>query len=410
MPRNTRRLRRRTLPVLAATGAWAVCLMGAAPAAVAEDVQSKQWYLDSMQAEQMWKVSRGEGIKVAVVDSGVNPSTPSLEGQVLPGKDLSGASGDAYDDYLGHGTTMAELIAGTGKGGGLRGLAPGAKIVPIRNNLKGVQGGPKERQSAQAIRAAANTDARIINLSFGSEYSDPQLKEAVKYAAEKGKLLIAGTGNDGEGKNRPFYPAAYPEVIGVGSIDAQGEVSKYSGSGNHVTVVSPGSDIPKWCDKTLKTYCDGDGGTSAATAIASASAALIWSKHRDWNANQVGRVLVGTTDGVMEKRSPSKYVGYGAVRPRLNVLEGKGTPGNPDRPAFLDNGDFDTSKAAFEESAGTPAKGDGADSGKTDAGSQADPAKASSGDNTTLWTSLGIAAAVIVLGGGAFAFLRARRG
>ncbi|MBZ4014784.1 hypothetical protein CCS38_03280 [Streptomyces purpurogeneiscleroticus] len=409
MPRNTRRLHRRALPVLAATGAWAVCLMGAAPAAVAEDVQSKQWYLDSMQAEQMWKVSTGEGIKVAVVDSGVDASTPSLRGQVLPGKDFAKAAGGPHDDYDGHGTTMAELIAGTGKGGGLKGLAPGAKIFPVRTSLAGDKEG-KYDTADKAVRAAADSDAQIINMSFGGEYVDQPLKKAIEYAAGKGKLLLAGSGNDGAGKNRPFYPAAYPQVIGVGSVDAQGEVSKFSGHGNHVSVVAPGSDIPRWCDKNLKTYCDGDGGTSAATAIASASAALIWSKHRDWNANQVARVLVGTTDGVMENRNPSKYVGYGAVRPRLNLLEGKGEPGNPKQPAFLDNGDFDTSKAAFEKSAPTPGKGEEADSGKADAGSQGESSKAASGSNSTLWTGLGIAAAVIVLGGGAFAFMRARRG
>ncbi|MEU6114972.1 S8 family serine peptidase [Streptomyces sp. NPDC047117] len=375
--------------------------MGAAPAAVAEDVQSKQWYLDAMQAEQMWKVSKGEGIKVAVVDSGVNASAPSLRGQVLAGKDFAAEAGDAHDDYNGHGTTMAELIAGTGKGGGLKGLAPGAKILPVRTSLANGKEG-KYDTADKAVRAAADSDAQIINMSFGGEFFDAALKEAIEYAAGKGKLLLAGSGNDGAGRNRPFYPAAYPQVIGVGSVDQQGEVSKFSGHGNHVSVVAPGSDIPRWCDKNLKNYCDGDGGTSAATAIASASAALIWSKHQDWNANQVARVLVGTTDGVMENRNPSKYVGYGAVRPRLNLLDGKGEPGNPKQPAFLSNGDFDTSKAAYAESAAKP--------GKADAGSQGETAKAASGGNSTLWTSLGIAAAVIVLGGGAFAFLRARRG
>ncbi|MFI8994046.1 S8 family serine peptidase [Streptomyces sp. NPDC053542] len=402
-------MRRRALPVLAATGAWAVCLMGAAPAAVAEDVQSKQWYLDAMQAQDMWKVSTGKGIKVAVVDTGVNPSTPSLRGQVLSGRDVAGVSGGAHDDYDGHGTTMAELIAGTGKGGGLQGLAPDAKIFPVRTALSSLKNKPDEDTIAPAIRAAADSDAQIINMSISGVGTTPQIEKAVEYAAGKGKLMFAGTGNDGEGKSLSEYPAAYPEVIGVGSVDSTGTVSKFSTHGNTVSVAAPGSDVPKWCDKTLKSYCDGEG-TSAATAIASASAALIWSKHRDWNANQVARVLVGTTDGVMENRNPSKYVGYGAVRPRLNLLEGKGEPGNPKQPAFLSNGDFDTSKDAFEKPDAAPGKGEEAGSGKADAGSQADPAKASSGDNSTLWTSLGIGAAVIVLGGGAFAFLRARRG
>lgn len=113
-------LRGRLLGAMAVTAAWSVGFAGAATPAVAADVQSKQWYLGPMHAEEMWQVTTGEGIKVAVIDSGVNPSTPSLKGQVLKGFDATGAGGDEYDDYDGHGTTMAELIAGTGKGGGFK--------------------------------------------------------------------------------------------------------------------------------------------------------------------------------------------------------------------------------------------------------------------------------------------------
>lgn len=107
--------RARVLGALAVAASWSVLFVGAAQPAAA-DTQSKQWYLSAMQAEDMWKVTTGEGIKVAVVDTGVNSSTTSLQGQVLKGVDVTGASGDETDDYDGHGTTMAELIAGTGKG------------------------------------------------------------------------------------------------------------------------------------------------------------------------------------------------------------------------------------------------------------------------------------------------------
>lgn len=115
-PRRPLGLRGRLLGTVAVAAAWSVGFAGAASSAVAADVQSKQWYLRAMQAEEMWKVTTGEGIKVAVIDTGVNASTSSLKGQVLKGFDATGADGDEYDDYRGHGTTMAELIAGTGKG------------------------------------------------------------------------------------------------------------------------------------------------------------------------------------------------------------------------------------------------------------------------------------------------------
>lgn len=105
------------LGALAVVASWSVVFVGAAQPASA-DTQSKQWYLGAMQVEDMWKVTTGEGVKVAVVDTGVNSSTPSLQGQVLKGTDATEAPGDETDDYTGHGTTMAELIAGTGKGAG----------------------------------------------------------------------------------------------------------------------------------------------------------------------------------------------------------------------------------------------------------------------------------------------------
>ncbi|MGW4750517.1 S8 family serine peptidase, partial [Streptomyces sp. NPDC004290] len=141
--------------------------MGVAPSAAAEDVQAKQWYLASMQADQMWKVSTGEGVKVAVLDTGVT-ETPSLKGQILGNDVPKSVSYRATEDYDGHGTTLAELIAGTGSGGGLKGLAPGAKIVPYRVRLNSLKGSERQKtpEPYQAIRAAADTDAKIINMSF----------------------------------------------------------------------------------------------------------------------------------------------------------------------------------------------------------------------------------------------------
>lgn len=106
---------------------------GLAPSAAAADAQARQWYLGPMQAERMWKTGTGKGVvKVAVIDSGVNADTPALKGQVLIDEVPEAVRYRATDDYTGNGTTMAELIAGTGAGGGLKGLAPGAKIVPYR--------------------------------------------------------------------------------------------------------------------------------------------------------------------------------------------------------------------------------------------------------------------------------------
>ncbi|MEU9063095.1 S8 family serine peptidase [Streptomyces sp. NPDC048430] len=400
-------LRGRLFGTLTVAAVWSVGFAGAAPPALAADVQSKQWYLSAMQAEEMWKTTTGEGIKVAVIDTGVNSSTASLEGQVLKGLDATGAKGDETDDYEGHGTTMAELIAGTGKGGGLKGLAPGAKIIPMR--VADADWETEERvnslDTTDAIRAAADSDAKIISMSFGNEFKLDKELEAVKYAQSKGKLFFAAVGNGAKEGNSESYPAAYPEVVGVSSADRGGKVAEYSQNGSTVDIAAPGNDIPYWCDETFQDYCDGDGGTSAATAIASASAALVWSAHPDWTANQVLNVLFDTASRDWDKGTLSKYLGHGLIRPSMNILKGKGAPGAPDiSPLTKEKTAGSTASPAASASASSqPEKKDKAEDAAM-AGSSTEK-----NDGSQLGLILGGVAVVLVLGGGAFALVRKRR-
>ncbi|MCC8478263.1 S8 family serine peptidase [Streptomyces globisporus] len=407
MSRARRRVR--VLGGLAVAASWSVLFVGAAQPAAA-DTQSKQWHLGAMQAEDMWKVTTGEGIKVAVVDTGVNPSTPSLQGQVLKGVDATGAPGDETDDYEGHGTTMAELIAGTGKGGGLKGLAPGAKIIPLRIALDEFQ---EEHSSsiqdvANAIRAAADSDAQIISMSFGSRHTTPQDREAIKYAHSKGKLLFAAVGNEGHKQNELSYPAAYPQVVGVASADRAGKVSFYSQHAGTVDLASPGSDVPGWCDNSFKSYCDGDGGTSAATAIASASAALVWSLHPDWTANQVLNVLFDTAARDWKDGERSEYLGQGLIRPSMNILKGKGDPGAPDISPLTKEKTTGAAKSS-EPSSSKSGSPQPAKNGEAVDKAVAVKESNSSDNGNQLGLILGVAAAVAVLGGVAYAVVRRRK-
>ncbi|MFJ9246919.1 S8 family serine peptidase [Streptomyces sp. NPDC101776] len=393
--------------------------MGFAPNAGADDVQSKQWYLDEMQVHQMWKVSTGKGVKVAVIDSGVNLNTPSLKGQVLVDEVPKAVAYRSTVDYDGHGTTMAELIAGTGSGGSLQGLAPGAKIVPYRAAFQGFKAGAAEEKKTpkpwQAIRAAADTDAKIISMSFGG-FVSPELEEAVKYAASKGKLMVAAVGNSGTGKGTGNidYPAAYPYVVGIAAVNSSFAVTKFSSYGNFVDLVAPGEGIPGWCDTAFRTYCD-TAGTSAATAIASASAALIWSAHPTWTVNQVTRSLIDTASRTWAKNDPSKYAGFGFVRPRKVLENAKYDAGaaNVD-PLAQENGGGNllADSASSSSAASTPsasatskAQGKGSTGGTSAAGSSAE----SSNNSNTLWIALGGAAAVLVIAGAGVAVTRARR-
>ncbi|WP_329373565.1 S8 family serine peptidase [Streptomyces sp. NBC_01483] len=398
----------------AAVGALAAVTVGFAPSAAAYDAQSKEWYLAPMQAEQMWKVSTGKGVKVAVIDTGVNASTPSLKGQVLTDEVPQAVAYHATNDYAGHGTSMAELIAGTGAGGGLKGLAPGAKIVPYRIQLEGLKSGAEKDKTPkawEALRAAADTDAKIISMSFGG-MTTAEDKAAVNYAASKGKLLIAAVGNNaGEGKSGYIdLPAAYPYVIGVSSIDSLGTVSKFSSYGNYVDLSAPGEGIPGWCDAKFRSYCNNRNGTSPATALTSASAALIWSAHPNWTANQVTRSLIDTASRTWAKDNPSKYAGYGAIRPR-KVLENpdyNAGPANAD-PLSKENGGKPAAEGSVSPSPSASALSQAPNNASGGETSAAGSSTNSSGNSNSLWIALGAAAAVIVVGGVGVAVLRARR-
>jgi type VII secretion-associated serine protease mycosin len=302
----------------------------------ADTVRNQQWYLDAMQAEQMWKTSTGKGITVAVIDTGVQDDIPDLRGQVVSGKNYSRHPGDEHSDYDGHGTTMAVLIAGTGAKGratGSYGLAPGVKILPIRIpdfiEQSRSDGNPDDYPTymSKAIRYAADSDAQVINISQASTAHSRQLNEAVAYALSKGKLIFAGVGNTGSALNELEYPAATPGVVGVGAIGKDLKVTKESQHGPQVDLVAPGENMVAAClggTELCKTH-----GTSDATAIASASAALIWSKHPTWTNNQVLRVMLNTAGKPKNGKERTDYLGYGTVRPRI-ALTNPGAPGSAD--------------------------------------------------------------------------------
>ncbi|MFC8274876.1 S8 family serine peptidase [Streptomyces sp. NPDC057271] len=414
---EVRRLRRGMLGAVAVTAVLASGLTAAAPAAAA-DIQSKQWYLDAMHAEEIWKTSTGKGMTVAVIDTGVNPATPSLKGQVLKGMDVSEAEGDETDDYTGHGTTMAELIAGTGKGGGLKGLAPGAKIIPYRVSDTEFQNKNKVNafDMEEAIKAAADSEAQIISISFGNEFYSSSVRQAVKHAQAKGKLLFASAGNDAKKGNKENYPAAYPEAIAVAATTGDGEVAEYSQHGDFVDLAAPGSEIPGWCDENFTRYCDGDG-TSNAAAIASASAALIWSAHPDWTGNQVLRVMLesaGKGDD-WEPGTLSRYAGHGVIRPNAHLTRGIGKPGDPDINPLTnqrvggDTGSSGSSPSAAPSASMSASGSPQAPESKPSSDAVVAGSSESTDDGSPLGLIIGGAAAAIVVAGVAYVIVRRRR-
>ncbi|CAM5512872.1 type VII secretion-associated serine protease mycosin [Streptomyces tanashiensis] len=403
---------RRSRARVTASAALGMLLVGIASApAHAAGERDRQWHLTAMGAEEIWQISTGKGVTVAVIDSGVENNHPDLRGQVLDGKDLAPeAPGDEHTDVEGHGTGMAGIIAGTGKangGAGAFGLAPGAKILPIRLPA------PDQSRSAayadeqfnklapEAIRFAADAGAKVINISQGATTGSQQLTDAVKYALDKGALVFASVGNTGDKSNRLEYPGATPGVVGVGAVDRKLTRVPMSQYGPQVDIVAPGKDTVAACSGGR--VCTSTG-TSDSTALASAAAALIWAKHPDWTNNQVLKVMLNTIAAPTEGAKRNDYIGYGAIRP-LRALKTPGDPGPADVRPIEDLDAAVSASPSTQPSAGTP-------SSEASASAPAPTPQASQEDagNTGLWIGLGIGAAVLVGAAIAVPVLRSRRG
>ncbi|MFC9240147.1 type VII secretion-associated serine protease mycosin [Streptomyces decoyicus] len=364
-----------------------------APNASAADKRSRQWYLDAMQAERMWQTSTGEGVTVAVIDSGVDSSVPELRGQLVPGKDFSATQRGANHDGEGHGTSMAMLIAGRRSGDGTWGLAPEAKILPLRSVGTNGNGG-----MAKSIRYAADHGAKVINISLGgpaSEAAKADLQPAIDHAGERGALIFAATGNHGDEDNIADYPSSLPGVVGVGAVNRALKAAKFSVHGPQVALTAPGVDVPTRCTKRLLNCTTW--GTSDATAIASASAALIWSAHPTWTNNQVLRVMMETAGKPEDGKVPSEYLGYGIVRPRKVLVDKEGDPGPADVNPLL---------AARETAA--PPKTPQSEADNSAAGTA--PKPVDHPDDSPTWPlTAGLAATVAALGAGGLIVVRRRR-
>nr|WP_234318223.1 type VII secretion-associated serine protease mycosin [Streptomyces sp. NRRL S-244] len=304
-----------------------VLLVGAAAApAAADGIRDRQWGLTALRAEEAWGTTRGAGVTVAVLDTGVDATHPDLAGQVLDGADLIGMGAGRGDrSWARHGTAMAGIIAGHGHGGnrrqGVLGIAPQAKILPVRVILEeGDPGRAKARESkggalAEGIRWAADHGANVINLSLGddsdSAHHEAAEDEAVQYALAKGVVVVASAGNGGRQGDHASYPAAYPGVIAVTAVDRGGQKAAFSTSNWYATVSAPGVDVV--IADPDRSYYEG-WGTSAASAFVSGAAALVKAAHPDLSPAQIKRLLEDTaSDAPPGGRDDSR--GHGLVDP-----------------------------------------------------------------------------------------------
>jgi serine protease len=197
---------------------------------------SKQWHLHNINAERAWEETRGRGVTVAIIDTGVSKVPDLAKTEFVAGYDFVNDKATADDDN-GHGTHVAGTVAqSTNNNYGVAGIAYEAKIMPLKV-LSG-SGGGTISDIAEAIRFAADNKADIINMSLGGGGESQVMKDAIDYAYNKGVVIIAAAGN--ENNNSASYPARYAHVIGVGATDAQGERAEFSNYGAGVDISAPG--------------------------------------------------------------------------------------------------------------------------------------------------------------------------
>lgn len=238
---------------------------------------TKQWNFRNINIEQAWDETKGEGITVAVIDSGVS-KVPDLKlTKFVKGYDFVNDKDDASDDN-GHGTHVAGTIAqSTNNGYGVAGIAYQASIMPLKV-LSG-SGGGTIADIAEAIKFAADNGADVINMSLGGGGASSMLEEAVKYAHSKGVVIVGAAGN--EARNTSSYPARYPDVISVSATDAAGHKASYSNFGAGVDISAPGgSETEKIIQNTIdpssgESVFIGSNGTSMAAPHVAGVAALI---------------------------------------------------------------------------------------------------------------------------------------
>jgi membrane-anchored mycosin MYCP len=278
-------------------------------------------------------LATGAGVRVAVIDSGVDAEAPALRGRVAAGADFLHHDPDGRQDCVGHGTEVASLIVGRAVGdSGFAGLAPDATIVPVRvseeeDDANGGTSGDRASfgDFADAIDWAVDQGhADVINLSLVTTEGDTPVRAAVARAIGKGVVVVAAAGNHGRPNdpNPTPFPAAYPGVIGVGALTASGVRADYSQHGDYVDVVAAGDAV------TAATPDGGlhvDSGTSFASPFVAATAALIKQRFPDASPAEVARRIEATTDpapgGPSGDGGRNPEYGFGLLNPYRALTE-----------------------------------------------------------------------------------------
>ena len=231
---------------------------GAAPLSSKDGVD---WGVESYGIPELWKRTKGEGVTVAVIDTGISRHSALIDA-VADYRNFS--SDSVVEDTVGHGTHVAGVIGA--RRGLAKGIAPGSTLLSLK--VLGHSGMGSMESVSRAVLHAAEAKADIVCMSLGSPTPDGRLHEAIKMACRGGVIIVCAAGNDGGAVN---YPAAFPESIGVGAVDKNGAACEFSSRGKEIAVAAPGCDITStWLNDGYATVS----GTSMAAPFVAGTLAL----------------------------------------------------------------------------------------------------------------------------------------
>jgi hypothetical protein len=291
-----------------ALGFGGAAAYAADPAKPNDPLRVKQTYLDQIHMPEAWAAAAGlpagPPITVALVDTGVDLTHPDLQGKLTDGYNLLQPNRPPQDDN-GHGTNVAGIIAAAANNDkGIAGISPNVRIMPIKALESDGRG--DEAKLSEGIRYAVDHGARIVVLSLGLYRYDEELARTVRYAEDRGVLLVAATGNDGNSVN---YPAAFPSVVAVGGVDPYNQPEYRSNIGPEIDMVAP-YDV---FTTALGGGYEAKNGTSMAAPQVAAVAALAWSKY-PWMTPYQLRSLLEQTAEDLGGPGWDPYTGFGLLR------------------------------------------------------------------------------------------------
>jgi subtilisin family serine protease len=282
--------------------------------------RERQWGLDALQADHLWKHAHACGATIAIVDSGINLQHPDLAGTVRSGKNIVG-DGKGLTDASGHGTEVAGVAAAAHDNGqGISGMAPGVRVLPIA--IEDSAGQMRASDLARGVQFAIKREVDVINLSLGGPVQSPNVEYWLEQATEAGIPVVAAAGNAYRKDNPTIWPAASAHTIAVGALAPTGIWAPFSSTGQYIDVVAPGVAV-------LTTAGDGryvaGNGTSLSAPFVSATVAMMRVRAPDASPDELRQVLVSSAKDVGPKGWDPKF-GHGIVDPLAALSAVGGTP------------------------------------------------------------------------------------